>query len=96
MRNMTMTLLAAGGLAMIGAAPAGAVGARYPFCLTGPDSPGLSNCSFTSYQQCQGTASGRMLYCMKNPYYMPDGASDASGPPGRDGRSRAPLRYPSY
>ena len=59
MRNIFLALAAAGGLAMAGLTPAEAVGSRYPFCLQGNDSPGLSNCTFTSYQQCQATASAR-------------------------------------
>jgi hypothetical protein len=69
MRNMFLALAAAGGLAIAGMAPAEAVGSRYPFCLQGNDSPGLSNCTFTSYQQCQATASGRFLQCVANPFY---------------------------
>jgi hypothetical protein len=38
------------------AAPAEAVGTRYPFCIQGDEYPGLSNCTFTSYEQCQATA----------------------------------------
>ena len=71
MRNLVLALLAAGGLAIIGAAPAQAVGTRYPFCIQGRDYPGLSNCTFTSYEQCKATASGRYLYCVENPYYNP-------------------------
>jgi hypothetical protein len=69
MRNIFLALAAAFGLAMVGTAPAEAVGTRYPFCLQGNDSPGLSNCTFTSYQQCQATASGRFLQCVANPFY---------------------------
>jgi Protein of unknown function (DUF3551) len=69
MRSVILALLAAGGLALAGFTPAGAVGSRYPFCLQGDESPGLSNCSFTSYEQCQATASGRRLYCVANPFY---------------------------
>jgi hypothetical protein len=69
MRSAILAFLAASGLAMAGAAPAEAVGVRYPFCLQGNDSPGLSNCTFTSYEQCQASASGRFLYCVANPYY---------------------------
>jgi hypothetical protein len=76
MRKLALALLAAGGLAMAGIAPAEAVGTRYPFCLQGEDAPGLSDCSFTSYQQCLATASGRFLYCIENPYYAPGGESD--------------------
>ena len=93
MRNVVLALLAAGGLAMAGAAPAEAVGTRYPFCLQGDESPALSDCSYTSYQQCQATASGRFLYCMENPYYIPGG--DPRGYRGR-GRVRSVYPYPSY
>jgi hypothetical protein len=90
MRNLVLALLAAGGLAMAGAAPAAAVGTRYPFCLQGDDQPGLSGCTFTSYAQCQATASGRYLTCIANPYY------NGGDPRDTRGRYRAPSVYPSY
>jgi hypothetical protein len=90
MRNVFLALAAAFGLAMAGMAPAEAVGARYPFCLQGNDSPGLSNCTFTSYQQCQATASGRLLYCVANPYY------GGGGEPGGYRERRPPPGYPRY
>lgn len=61
--------LAAAGLALAGSAPAHAVGTRYPVCIQGNEYPGLSGCTFTSFQQCQATASGRFLTCIANPYY---------------------------
>jgi Protein of unknown function (DUF3551) len=76
MRKLILALLTAGGVAALGCAPAAAVGTRYPFCIQGNDYPGLSNCTFTSYEQCQATASGRRLYCMRNPFY----AGDIDGP----------------
>ena len=91
MRNLTLALLAAGGLAVVGTAPAGAVGTHYPFCLQGDEYPALSNCSFTSYEQCQATASGRRLWCIENPYYNP---GDDLGPrnyPGPRARSVYPV-----
>src|SRR3982074_1671262 len=69
MRNLVLALLATSGLAMIGAAPAQAVGSRHPFCIQGNEYPGLSNCTYDSYEQCQASASGRFLYCVENPYY---------------------------
>ena len=88
MRNLALALLA--GLAIVGSTPAHAVGIRYPFCMQGNDVPGLSDCSYTSYAQCQATASGRFLYCVQNPYYNPGDQR-----PGRGGR---PVRsiYPAY
>jgi Protein of unknown function (DUF3551) len=92
MRNVVLALLAAGGLATISAAPAQAVGTRYPFCIQGQDHPGLSNCTFTSYEQCQASASGRFLYCIENPYF------NAGDPDPRAYRShhRARSVSPSY
>jgi hypothetical protein len=91
MRNLTVALLAAGGLAIAGTAPAEAVGTRYPFCIQGQEYPGLSNCSFTSYAQCQATASGRHLSCIENPFYNPGGDIDPRGYPGRRARSVYPA-----
>jgi hypothetical protein len=91
MRNVILALLAASGLAMIGTAPAEAVGTRYPFCIQGNEHPGLSNCTFTSYEQCQASASGRFLYCIENPYY------NAGNPAPRGYRGpRVRSVYPSY
>jgi len=77
MRKAILAVLAASALAALGAAPAEAVGTRYPFCLQGDEYPGLSYCTFTSYEQCQATASGRFLQCIANPYYV----SESEPPP---------------
>ena len=74
MRRAILAALTASGLAALFAAPAEAVGTRYPFCIQGDEYPGLSNCTFTSYEQCQATASGRLLTCVANPYFV--GASE--------------------
>jgi hypothetical protein len=85
MRRLVLALLATGGLALAWTAPAEAVGTRYPFCMQGDETPGLSDCSYTSYQQCQATASGRFLTCVANPYYAGDSgyAGDTGSPRGR-------------
>ena len=70
MRKAILALLAASALTALGTAPAAAVGTRYPFCLQGDEYPGLSHCVFTSYEQCQATASGRSLTCIANPYFV--------------------------
>ena len=64
-----------------GTTPAKAYGARHPFCLTGDEWPGLSNCTFDSYAQCQASASGRPLTCIANPYF--------------GGQSDYPYAYPN-
>ena len=72
MRSVVLALLAATGSALVGSAPAHAVGTRYPFCIQGDRYPGLSICSFETYEQCRATASGRDLNCIANPYYGGD------------------------
>ena len=93
MRNLVLALLSASGLAMVGAAPAEGVRTRYPFCIQGNEIPGLSQCTFTSYEQCQATASGRFLSCIANPYYNPGADAD---PRAYRGRDRARSVYPRY
>ena len=93
MRNVVLALLGAGGLAMVGATPAEAVGTRYAFCLQGDQHPGLSNCTFTSYEQCRATASGRFLYCIENPYFNP---GDDDDPRAYRGRNRVRPVHPRY
>jgi hypothetical protein len=93
MNRVILTLLAASGLAALGALPAEAVGTRYPFCIQGDEYPGLSYCTFTSYEQCQATASGRFLQCIANPYYV----GDSDAPRAYRGRGRPlPPPYPGY
>jgi hypothetical protein len=87
MRNIYLAL-AATGLALAGTAPAQAVGTRYPVCIQGNEYPGLSGCTFTSFQQCQATASGRFLTCIANPYY------GGGGEPGGYRERRPPPGYP--
>ena len=60
-------------LAIFGSASMGVLPAAsrdYPFCIKGCDyGAGLGDCSFSSYQQCQATASGRDATCEANPYF---------------------------
>jgi hypothetical protein len=78
-RRVIPVLLIATGMTALGIAPSHAVGTHYPFCIQGDEQPGLSNCTFVGYEQCQATASGRRLWCIPNPYYV--GERD-DAPPG--------------
>ncbi len=69
MNKAIVILLAACGLSALITNPAMAFGTRYPFCLQSDEWPGLSNCTFTSYEQCQASASARAASCMANPYF---------------------------
>jgi hypothetical protein len=65
----------------------------YPFCIQGEEfGRGRGDCSFTSYQQCQATASGRLAYCRINPAFRNSDASIKSAQSHRNGHQRtAPI-----
>ena len=68
MRNAVLALMAFGAVCVVDAAPAAAK--DYPYCIKGCDfGGGAGDCSFSSYQQCQATASGRDATCAVNPYF---------------------------
>jgi hypothetical protein len=60
-----MTILAAGIATLAGSAPAAAI--DYPWCVQGREVGYPGDCSYTTYQQCQASASGRYAYCAQNP-----------------------------
>jgi hypothetical protein len=63
-----LALMALGAACATSAAPAAAGG--MPFCIKGCDfGGGAGDCSFSSYQQCVATASGRDATCAANPYF---------------------------
>jgi hypothetical protein len=69
MRCLLSALMVIGVVAAIDAAPATA--GSYPFCIQG-DNYGdgtIGDCSFSSYAQCQASASGRAARCAANPYF---------------------------
>jgi hypothetical protein len=79
MRKTILALMALGAACTIDPAPAPAGG--MPFCIKGCDfGGGAGDCSFSSYQQCQATASGRDATCAANPYFSanPEMLSDRS------------------
>ena len=75
MRSVVVAVLGVGAFATIGTLPAHAYGARHAFCIQGGEEyPGLSDCTFDTYEQCLASASGRGLNCIANPYFA--GQSD--------------------
>ncbi|AWL95877.1 hypothetical protein ABIA00_000993 [Bradyrhizobium ottawaense] len=74
--------------------PARAFGTHHPFCLTGDEWPGLSNCRFDTYTQCQASASGRALTCIANPYFV--GQSDDPYAYQNRPRAQTPGYSPGY
>lgn len=68
MRGSLLALIAIGMIAAV--RPASVEAREFPFCIRGCDfGSSLGDCSFSSYEQCQATASGRVAYCAANPYF---------------------------
>jgi hypothetical protein len=83
MRNAVWALMAFGAVCAIDAAPAAA--RNYPYCIKGCDFGGSAgDCSFSSYQQCLASASGRDATCAANPYF----SQNADLQPNRSSRRR--------
>src|ERR1700759_4160008 len=70
MRKIVLAGIAASAVVSFAMTPAQAVGSRHAFCLQGDEFPGLRNCTFDTYAQCQASASGRFLNCVANPYFV--------------------------
>jgi len=70
MRNAVLALLAvtaAGAVTLAGSGPAAA--SDYPYCIQGGGFGYPGECSYSSYAQCQASASGRYVYCGINPRF---------------------------
>jgi len=75
MRTLFLVLATSATIFATGATPVAArdrvtpvAASEYRYCLQGDDYAGAGDCQFTSYLQCQATASGRTAYCAANPY----------------------------
>ncbi len=90
MRQIMFAVAVIGGaatLAALGSSPAEA--RDYPYCLQEPGGVGIpGDCSYTSYQQCQMSASGRYAWCDVNPRFAFSHRDrrDAAPPPRRHPR----------
>ena len=68
MRKVMLAMLAVaavGAGSTAGSAPAAAY--DYPWCAQGRGFGIPGDCSYSTYEQCQASASGRGLYCNVNP-----------------------------
>ena len=65
MRTLFLALATSATIFATGVSPI--VASEYRYCLQGNDYAGAGDCGFTSYQQCQTTASGLTGYCVANP-----------------------------
>jgi hypothetical protein len=93
MRQIMFALAVIGGAtaaaSLIGTAPAQA--RDYPYCVQGQGVGIPGDCSYSSYEQCMASASGRLAYCDINPRFA-FGARDSGrvyAPPPRGHHRRA-------
>jgi hypothetical protein len=69
-RKMRTVFLALASAAIFATGLTPAAAQNYPYCIQGDDFPGgAGECSFSSYAQCQTTASGRTAHCEPNRYF---------------------------
>jgi hypothetical protein len=70
MRKTQLVLVALGVTALAGFATVTPAAARdYPWCAQGGEYDYPGECSYSSYEQCQASVSGRLLYCDRNPRF---------------------------
>ncbi len=67
MRIAFLIIAALAGISALNSTAAQAQGRDYPYCLKEGGEAGPGTCYYTSYAQCQASASGRYAYCYTNP-----------------------------
>ena len=70
MRKATLAMIALAGLgvgSLAGVGPAAAY--DYPWCAQGKGYGYPGECAYSTYEQCQASVSGRILYCDRNPRF---------------------------
>jgi hypothetical protein len=68
MRMMQWTLPALAAMALAGVATVTPAAARdYPWCAQGGEYDYPGECAYSTYEQCQASVSGRLLFCDRNP-----------------------------
>jgi hypothetical protein len=70
MRKTQMALMALGATVLGGFATVTPAAARdYPWCAQGGEYDYPGECSYSTYEQCQSSVSGRLLFCGPNPRF---------------------------
>lgn len=68
MRTTQLALLALGATVLAGFVTVAPAAARdYPWCAQGGEYDYPGDCTYSTYEQCQASVSGRLLYCDRNP-----------------------------
>lgn len=70
MRKTQLALLTLGAAVLAGFVTATPAAARdYPLCAQGGEYDYPGECAYSTYEQCQASVSGRLLYCDRNPRF---------------------------
>lgn len=70
MRKTQLALLTLAATMLAGSVTITPAAAReYPWCAQGGEYDYPGECSYSSYEQCQASVSGRLLYCDRNPRF---------------------------
>ncbi len=92
MRKTQLLLLTFGAAVLAGFATITPAAARdYPWCAQGGEYDYPGECAYSTYEQCQASVSGRLLYCDRNPRFAYGQGQPAQSRPQRRGRPVAPY-----
>ena len=70
MSRIQCVLAALAAIALSGFAGVTPAAARdYPWCAQGGEYDYPGECAYSTYEQCQASVSGRLLYCDRNPRF---------------------------
>lgn len=92
MRKKQLALLALGTTVLAGFVTATPAAARdYPWCAQGGEYDYPGECAYSTYEQCQASVSGRLLYCDRNPRFVAYGQVQPLQPQPRVHRRARPV-----
>lgn len=92
MRTMQLAVMAFGAMTLGGFITATPAAARdYPWCAQGGEYDYPGECAYSTYQQCQASVSGRLLFCDRNPRFAYSQLPDGQPQPRRRARPVAPY-----
>jgi len=92
MRKMQLALLTLGATVLAGLATITPAAARdYPWCAQGGEYDYPGECAYSTYEQCQASVSGRLLYCGPNPLVAYGQVQQPQPRPHRRARHVAPY-----
>ena len=92
MRKTQLVLLTFSAAVLAGFATVTPAAARdYPWCAQGGECDSPGECTDSSYEQCQASVSGRLLYCDRNPRFAYGQGLPAQPRPPRRVRPVAPY-----